>query len=63
MPKEEKQLTEAEQLQRDWDKSWDNFCAGQGGEPNNHPTADHPYNVNRKKYIAQMSGTDPEDEY
>jgi len=40
-----------EQLERDWDKAWQAYVAGSGGEPNDHPKADHPYNVDRKKYI------------
>ena len=40
-----------EQLERDWDKAWQAFTSGQGPEPDPHPKADHPYNVDRKKYI------------
>ena len=62
MPKADGQLTEAEMLVRDWDKAWNNICAGQGGEPANHPKADHPYNINRKKHIAQ-NGSPDDDPY
>ena len=37
MPKGDGQLTEAEQLERNWDQAWNDFCKGQGGEPPNHP--------------------------
>ena len=63
MPKGDGQLTEAEQLERNWDQAWNDFCKGQGGEPPNHPKTDHPYNQNRKKFIAQNGKQDDEDEY